>query len=102
MADKLIPYFGKNAHYRGGRLVLQGVQSGDKVTIVDDVLDRGETLGTLNHYSPLKLAAEEAGWKQPTVISLSIATIQKLIFGKVCVIIATTIEISRSYGSILP
>jgi len=47
LADKLIPYFGKNAHYRGGRLVLQGVQSGDKVTIVDDVLDRGETLGTL-------------------------------------------------------
>jgi adenine phosphoribosyltransferase len=27
--------------------VLQGVQPGDKVTIVDDVLDRGETLGTL-------------------------------------------------------
>jgi adenine/guanine phosphoribosyltransferase-like PRPP-binding protein len=47
LADKLIPYFGKNAHYRGGRLVLQGVQAGDKVTIVDDVLDRGETLGAL-------------------------------------------------------
>ena len=47
LADELIPYFGKNAHYRGGRLVLQGVQSGDKVTIIDDVLDRGETLGTL-------------------------------------------------------
>jgi len=47
LADKLIPYFGQNAHYRGGHLVLQGVQSGDRVTIVDDVLDRGETLGTL-------------------------------------------------------
>ena len=47
LADKLIPYFGDNARYRGGRLVLQGVQSGDKVTIVDDVMDRGETLGTL-------------------------------------------------------
>ena len=47
LSDKLIPYFGDNASYRGGRLVLQGVQSGDKVTIVDDVLDRGETLGTL-------------------------------------------------------
>ncbi len=47
LADKLIPYFGGNAHYRGGRLVLQGVQSGDRVTIVDDVLDRGETLGAL-------------------------------------------------------
>lgn len=47
LADKLIPYFGDNAHYRGGRLVLQGVQAGDKVTIVDDVMDRGETLGTL-------------------------------------------------------
>lgn len=47
LSDKLIPYFGTNAHYRGGRLVLQGVQAGDRVTIVDDVLDRGETLGTL-------------------------------------------------------
>jgi adenine/guanine phosphoribosyltransferase-like PRPP-binding protein len=47
LANKLIPYFGNNAHYRGGRLVLQGVQLGEKVTIVDDVLDRGETLGTL-------------------------------------------------------
>jgi len=47
LADKLVPYFGENAHYRGGRLVLQGVQAGDRVTIVDDVLDRGETLGTL-------------------------------------------------------
>ena len=47
LADKLIRYFGDNAQYRGGRLVLQGVQSGDKVTIVDDVMDRGETLGTL-------------------------------------------------------
>jgi len=47
LSEKLIPYFGENAKYRGGRLVLHGVQSGDKVTIVDDVLDRGETLGTL-------------------------------------------------------
>ena len=47
LSNKLSPYFGKNAPYRGGHLVLQGVQSGDKVTIVDDVLDRGETLGTL-------------------------------------------------------
>jgi len=47
LADKLIPYFGENAPYRGGHLVLQGVQQGDTVTIVDDVLDRGETLGTL-------------------------------------------------------
>jgi len=47
LSEKLIPYFGKNAQYRGGRLVLHGVQSGDKVTIIDDVLDRGETLGTL-------------------------------------------------------
>jgi len=47
LSDKLIPYFGNNAYYRGGHLVLQGVQSGDRVTIVDDVLDRGETLGTL-------------------------------------------------------
>ena len=47
LANKLVPYFGNNAHYRGGHLVLQGVQCGDTVTIVDDVLDRGETLGTL-------------------------------------------------------
>ena len=47
LANKLIPYFGNNARYRGGYLVLQGVQGGDRVTIVDDVLDRGETLGTL-------------------------------------------------------
>ena len=47
LAHKLIPYFGNNAPYRGGYLVLQGVQYGDRVTIVDDVLDRGETLGTL-------------------------------------------------------
>ena len=47
LANKLVPYFRENARYRGGRLVLQGVQPGDKVTIVDDVLDRGETLGTL-------------------------------------------------------
>lgn len=47
LANKLIPYFGSNACYRGGHLVLQGVRSGDTVTIVDDVLDRGETLGTL-------------------------------------------------------
>jgi len=47
LADKLVPYFGPNAPYRGGRLVLQGVHAGDRVTIVDDVLDRGETLGTL-------------------------------------------------------
>jgi adenine/guanine phosphoribosyltransferase-like PRPP-binding protein len=47
LSHKLVPYFGENAHYRGGRLVLQGVQAGDRVTIVDDVLDRGETLGTL-------------------------------------------------------
>jgi adenine phosphoribosyltransferase len=47
LADRLVPYFGQSAPYRGGRLVLQGVQAGDRVTIVDDVLDRGETLGTL-------------------------------------------------------
>ncbi len=47
LANKLIPYFGNNARYRGGHLVLQGVRCGDTVTIVDDVLDRGETLGTL-------------------------------------------------------
>jgi adenine/guanine phosphoribosyltransferase-like PRPP-binding protein len=47
LSHKLVPHFGENAPYRGGRLVLQGVQSGDRVTIVDDVLDRGETLGTL-------------------------------------------------------
>jgi len=47
LADRLVPYFGPSAPYRGGRLVLQGVQAGDTVTIVDDVLDRGETLGTL-------------------------------------------------------
>ena len=47
LSDRLTSYFGKNAHYRGGRLVLQGVQSGDRVTIVDDVLDQGETLGAL-------------------------------------------------------
>lgn len=47
LSGKLVPYFGENAAYRGGRLVLHGVQCGDKVTIVDDVLDRGETLGTL-------------------------------------------------------
>ena len=47
LSDSLVPYFGQNAHYRGGRLVLQGVQSGDHVTIVDDVLDRGETLSAL-------------------------------------------------------
>ena len=47
LSDKLTAYFGENAQYRGGHLVLQGVQSGDNVTIVDDVLDRGETLGTL-------------------------------------------------------
>ncbi len=47
LSDRLAPYFGQHAHYRGGRLVLQGVQAGDHVTIVDDVLDRGETLGTL-------------------------------------------------------
>ena len=47
LSQKLIPYFGANTPYRGGRLVLQGVQSGDRVTIVDDVLDRGETLGAL-------------------------------------------------------
>jgi len=47
LADKLVPYFGPSAPYRGGRLVLQGVQADDRVTIVDDVLDRGETLGTL-------------------------------------------------------
>ncbi|MFC1761806.1 hypothetical protein ACFL6U_06970 [Planctomycetota bacterium] len=49
LSDKIIPYFGKHAPYRGGRLMLQGVQSGDRVTIVDDVMDRGETLGTLIH-----------------------------------------------------
>jgi adenine/guanine phosphoribosyltransferase-like PRPP-binding protein len=47
LAGRLVPYFGTSASYRGGRLVLQGVQAGDRVTIVDDVLDRGETLGTL-------------------------------------------------------
>lgn len=47
LSDTLRPYFGESAGYRGGRLVLQGVQYGDKVTIVDDVLDRGETLGAL-------------------------------------------------------
>jgi len=47
LSDRLVPYFGQNARYRGGRLVLQGVQAGDHVTIVDDVLDRGETLGVL-------------------------------------------------------
>ncbi|MCH8217389.1 MAG: hypothetical protein IH892_11535 [Planctomycetes bacterium] len=47
LSQRLTPYFGENARYRGGHLVLQGVQAGDRVTIVDDVLDRGETLGTL-------------------------------------------------------
>jgi adenine phosphoribosyltransferase len=44
LAQSLVPYFGDPVPYRGGNLVLQGVKRGEKVDIVDDVMDRGETL----------------------------------------------------------
>ena len=54
LAKKLQAYFGKDVNYRGGSLVLQGVYEGDKVVIVDDVMDKGETLGKLIDLIELK------------------------------------------------
>ncbi|MCK5282681.1 MAG: hypothetical protein KAK00_04690 [Nanoarchaeota archaeon] len=47
LAKSLEQYFSKGAMYRGGNLILHGVQPGDTVDIIDDVMDKGETLETL-------------------------------------------------------